>query len=75
MYGNNVHKAVMESKEVKTGISIHIVNKEYDKGSIIFQVGIPIMPLDDFKSIAKKVQDLEKEHFPRIIKNYILNTK
>jgi hypothetical protein len=33
------------------------------------------MPLDDFKSIAKKVQDLEKEHFPRIIKNYILNTK
>jgi phosphoribosylglycinamide formyltransferase-1 len=38
MYGNNVHKAVMESKEVKTGISIHIVNKEYDKGSIIFQV-------------------------------------
>lgn len=75
MYGNNVHKAVMESKEVKTGISIHIVNKEYDKGSIIFQVGIPIMPLDDFKSIAKKVQELEKEHFPRIIKNYILNTK
>lgn len=75
MYGNNVHKAVMGSKEVKTGISIHIVNKEYDKGSIIFQVGIPIMPLDDFKSIAKKVQELEKEHFPRIIKNYILNTK
>ena len=75
MYGNNVHKAVMESKEDKTGISIHIVNKEYDKGNIIFQVGISITPLDDFKSIAKKVQDLEKEHFPRIIKNYILNIK
>lgn len=75
MYGNNVHKAVMESKEVQTGISIHIVNKEYDKGNIIFQVAIPITPFEDFKSIAKKVQDLEKEHFPRIIKSYILNIK
>lgn len=36
MYGSNVHKAVIKSKEKKSGISIHFVTAEYDSGEIIF---------------------------------------
>ena len=37
MYGDNVHKAVLKSKEKFTGISIHFVDEIYDNGEIIFQ--------------------------------------
>ena len=36
MYGNNVHKAVLEKKETESGITIHFVNSKYDDGEIIF---------------------------------------
>lgn len=37
MFGDAVHKAVIEQKEVETGITIHYVNDKYDEGNIIFQ--------------------------------------
>ena len=72
MYGLNVHKAVIKNKEKKTGISIHLVNQNYDEGNIIFQSQINISHDDTINSIASKVQLLEKEHFPRVIEEYLL---
>jgi phosphoribosylglycinamide formyltransferase-1 len=67
MYGMNVHNAVVENKEKETGITIHYVNKEYDKGNIIFQSKCPVLPTDTANDIAKKVHELEYIHFPKII--------
>tara|TARA_B110000444_G_scaffold258392_1_gene299189 strand:- start:11983 stop:12561 length:579 start_codon:yes stop_codon:yes gene_type:complete len=75
MYGMNVHKAVISNKEKKTGISIHEVNEDYDKGKIIFQAKILVLPEDTIESLASRVQDLEKEHFPNIIKEFLLKIK
>lgn len=72
MYGLNVHEAVIKNKEKKTGISIHLVNQNYDEGNIIFQSQINISHNDTINSIASKVQLLEKEHFPRVIEEYLL---
>ena len=75
MYGLNVHEAVIKNKEKKTGISIHLVNQNYDEGNIIFQSQINISHDDTINSIASKVQLLEKEHFPRVIEEYLLKLK
>ncbi len=75
MYGMNVHKAVISNKEKKTGISIHEVNEDYDKGKIIFQAKILVLPEDTIESLASRVQDLEKKHFPNIIKEFLLKIK
>ena len=75
MFGDNVHKAVINNNEKKTGISIHIVNEEYDKGRIIFQTEIPIKYNDSAESIAKKIKKLEKKYFPIVIEKYLLNIK
>ena len=37
MYGDTVHKSVIENKETESGITIHYVNENYDEGKIIFQ--------------------------------------
>lgn len=67
MYGMKVHEAVVSNKEKETGISIHYVNKDYDKGSIIFQAKCDVSPSDTPEDVAKKVHELEYLHFPRIV--------
>ena len=71
MYGMNVHKAVVENKEKETGITIHYVNKEYDKGDVIFQAKCDVLSNDTPDTIAKKVHQLEYEHFPKVINQII----
>lgn len=67
MYGSRVHRAVIQSDEKKSGISIHWVDEEYDHGTVIFQATCDILPEDDADSLEKKVRALELEHYPRVI--------
>lgn len=71
MYGNNVHKAVIENGDVESGITIHFIDFEYDKGTILFQAKCPILPTDTIEDIATKIHLLEYKHFPRIIKKVL----
>lgn len=71
MYGMKVHKAILEQKEVETGISIHYVNDKYDEGKIIFQATTAIEPEDTVEDIAGKIHELEYEHFPKVIENLL----
>jgi phosphoribosylglycinamide formyltransferase-1 len=72
MYGNHVHQAVIDYKDAVSGITIHRVNHEYDKGSIIFQTTCPVDSTDTPESLATKVHQLEYEFFPKIIKQEVL---
>lgn len=67
MYGDFVHKAVVEAKEQESGITIHYVNENYDEGAIIFQAKCSVDSNDTFEDVANKVHKLEYEHFPNII--------
>ncbi|MCB9205696.1 MAG: phosphoribosylglycinamide formyltransferase, partial [Flavobacteriales bacterium] len=71
MYGMNVHRAVKESGEAETGISIHLVNEEYDKGRMLFQARCKVLESDTAESIAAKVHELEYTNFPREIELFI----
>ena len=71
MYGMNIHKAVKKNKEQETGITIHLVNEDYDKGRIIFQKKIQIPSNFDPEDIADKVHELEKKFFPKVIEKYL----
>ena len=74
MYGMHVHQAVVDNKEEETGITIHYVNKEYDKGDIIFQARCKVVREDTADDIAKKVHELEYTHFPEIIEKVVLKS-
>ena len=75
MYGINVHKAVINSGEKKTGISIHHINENYDEGQIVFQATCEIEKDDTPETIAKKVQVLEHKYFPIIIEEILLKNE
>lgn len=72
MYGINVHKAVIENKERESGITIHLVNEEYDKGKILLQETCVVSENDNAEDLAKKIQELEHRFFASCIEQYIL---
>ena len=71
MYGQFVHRKVIENKEIKSGITIHFVNEKYDEGKIIFQKVIEIKEPKTSYSLANQIHKLEMEYFPLIIEKLI----
>ena len=60
MYGILVHQAVLAAGEKETGVSIHLVDKDYDHGATIAQSRVPVLPGDTAETLANRV--LEREH-------------
>jgi phosphoribosylglycinamide formyltransferase-1 len=71
MYGMHVHKAVIETGAKETGITIHKVNEEYDKGEIVFQARFDVLSTDTPETVAEKIHALEYAHFPVVIEEQI----
>jgi phosphoribosylglycinamide formyltransferase-1 len=71
MYGINVHKAVIENKEAESGITIHFVNEEYDKGEIILQERCKVEANDTPETLASKIRELEHNYFPKAIEKLL----
>ena len=71
MYGMFVQKAVIETGAKETGITIHKVNEEYDKGEIVFQARVEVLASDTHETIAEKIHELEYAHFPLVIEEQI----
>ena len=67
MFGMNVHEAVRKNGEKESGITIHLVDREYDRGEIIRQYSTPLSPGDSAEEIARKVHALEYEYYPKTI--------
>ena len=71
MYGINVHKAVIENRESESGIAIHFVNEEYDKGKVILQAKCKVETKDTPESLSKKIQQLEFEYLPKAVEKFL----
>lgn len=73
MYGMKVHEAVIANKEKESGITIHYINAEYDKGTVIFQARCSIDNTDTPETLAQKIHRLEYEHFPVVVEKVLLS--
>lgn len=75
MYGDHVHNAVLENREVESGITIHYVNEVYDDGKIIFQGRCEVKQDDTPESLANRIHALEYEYYPGVVEAVILDQK
>lgn len=71
MYGDNVHRAVLQAGEQEHGITIHFVNENFDEGEIIYQARFRVESDDTLEIIKFNGQQLEHQHYPKIIENLI----
>ena len=72
MYGIRVHEAVLTHGDPETGITIHFVNEHYDEGEVILQKATAVDGGDTAETVARKVQQLEHEWFPKTIEKLLL---
>lgn len=70
MHGMHVHEAVIEAHEKYSGATIHFVNQEYDKGNIISQTQVEILPSDTAETLSQKVQVAEKIQLIQVLKHF-----
>lgn len=71
MYGLRVHEAVIREGSKKSGISIHLIDEEFDRGKILFQAECPVFPDDTPEDLANRIHQLEHRYYPETIKNYL----
>lgn len=71
MYGMNVHRAVKAAGDTETGITVHLVDEEYDRGRVLFQASCPVLPDDTPEDIAAKVQELEHRYFAEVVCGFV----
>ena len=71
MYGDNVHKAVVENKETESGITIHFLNDRFDEGEHVAQYKCEVLATDTPDDVAAKVHALEYEWYPKVIENIL----
>ncbi|MBX7232090.1 MAG: phosphoribosylglycinamide formyltransferase [Bdellovibrionales bacterium] len=72
MYGNHIHKAVIESKVKKSGITIHWVSEHYDDGPIIAQKEVLIENNETVSSLEQKIKLQEKQFYVEIINKILI---
>ena len=71
MYGMNIHEAVIAAGDEETGVSIHIVDGDYDTGRIVAQSRVPVEPTDTPQTLAQRVLKREHAFFPEVLQKIV----
>ncbi len=66
MYGQRVHEAVLASGVQVSGATVHYADEEYDTGTIVGQLRVPVLPEDDAPTLAARVLSVEHRLFPAV---------
>lgn len=64
MYGARVHEAVIEAGVASSGITLHVIDEEYDRGEILDQYRCEVTSSDTAQSLAEKIHQLEQDYVP-----------
>jgi formyltetrahydrofolate-dependent phosphoribosylglycinamide formyltransferase len=71
MYGKYVHEAVLAAGDMESGITIHVVDEQYDHGATVFQATCVVLPDDTADSLAARIHTLEHQHYPEIVERFV----
>jgi phosphoribosylglycinamide formyltransferase 1 len=71
MYGMHIHEAVIAAGDDETGVSIHIVDGDYDTGEIVAQSRVPVEPTDTPQTLAQRVLKREHAFFPEVLQKIV----
>jgi phosphoribosylglycinamide formyltransferase-1 len=67
MYGRRVHEAVLASGASESGATVHLVDEEYDRGAVLAQTRVPVLPGDTPETLAARVLEAEHRLLPAVV--------
>ena len=72
MYGERVHRAVLDDGRSESGITIHLVNEAYDEGAAIASFRCPVYAEDTVSTLSERIHGLEQAHLPAVVEQWAL---
>ena len=70
-YGDRVHRAVLEAGEKETGVTVHLVDEEYDRGPVLEQRKVEVKDDDTVDSLAFRIHKTEHQLYPEVLARFI----
>ncbi|HTC24102.1 MAG TPA: phosphoribosylglycinamide formyltransferase [Gemmatimonadales bacterium] len=67
MYGRRVHEAVLAAGEPTSGATVHLVDEVYDRGGVLAQERVPVLPGDTPDTLAARVLEVEHRLLPAVV--------
>jgi phosphoribosylglycinamide formyltransferase 1 len=67
MYGRRVHQAVLASGAQESGATVHLVDEVYDRGAVLAQARVPVLPGDTADTLAARVLEVEHRLLPAAV--------
>ncbi len=71
MYGDRVHERVLEEHCSVSGITIHLIDERFDRGSTLCEVRLAVYPDDTVDTLAERIHRLEHTYFPVVVADYL----
>lgn len=71
MYGMHVHEAVVAAAASKSGITLHLVNDEYDRGPIVAQFSLEVRKGETAFELSQRIHELEQQHVPEAVELFL----
>ena len=51
-----------------TGVTVHLANEDYDKGPIVAQRAVSVLPGDDVDALEARIHEVEHEIYPTVLR-------
>lgn len=67
MYGQHIHRAVLDYGVKWTGVTVHLVDESYDTGPVVLQEPVPVHPDDTLEQLSARVLEAEHRLFPEAL--------
>ena len=71
MYGDRVHERVLEEHCSVSGITIHLIDERFDRGSTLCEVRLAVYPDDTVDTLAERIHRLEHTYYPVVVADYL----
>ena len=71
LYGDRVHRAVLEARESVSGATVHLVSENYDEGPVLEQTSVKVEPTDSVDTLRIRVQAQEGPLYLRVLKQWL----
>ena len=71
LYGDHVHQAVLDAGEKESGVTVHLVNENYDEGQILGAEKVDVLAEDDLKSLSERVRAVQRVFFPKVLNQFV----
>ncbi len=73
LYGQRVHRAVLDYGARWTGVTVHLVDEEYDTGPIVLQEPVPVHQGDTVEALAARVLKVEHRLYAEALQLFAQN--